>query len=170
MTIRYNPRLLTAIHEAGHAVALERVGIGVRKVTMINFDTGQTLGVDVESETAETHEALTLVALAGFAAVNVVIPDADGADEWEFEWDPHDEHDSDHAVAAEHARSSGATEADVPNFLRRCYDAACALLRQETNQAAVLLIAARLNDSTVREIDGEEVRRLLRAADHQGPN
>lgn len=110
------PRLLTAVHEAGHAVVAHDLGLTVKSITMHTDVDGET-DIDGPDDEPWTEEAYVRVAVAGFAAVGVLL--GAEAEELSRSSDFHDLDGSDLLVAIGRAGKAGVPEADLDEYLHR---------------------------------------------------
>jgi hypothetical protein len=110
------PRLLTAVHEGGHAVVAHDLGLTVNSIAIHTDVDGETdiSGPDDEPWVAEAY---VRVAVAGFAAVGLLL--GAEAEEMSRSSDFHDLDGSDLLVAIERARQAGVPDADLDQYLSR---------------------------------------------------
>ncbi len=156
-----NPRLITAVHEAGHAVVAEHGGITVTSIAILNFQTGAT---DLEDRDPPPHAQRALVAVAGFAAVGVVLgPKAEAQNRAN---EAHEEWDSDLFRAMTHAGALGVADDDLHTYLLGLENEVRALLRTNPYKGMLIAIAEPLWDAddsrTAQDrMSGAEVRHLM---------
>lgn len=137
-----------AIHEAGHAVVAERLGLRVTSLAYRNINDGW-----VEIEDSEDHEKEAMVALGGIAAVELFMGPVD------LEMEDHDGDDCDLPTARRHAVALVGPDGDVEGLL--------AELRKRTDQVLSLpgteQVVRSIADAAVqrRGLDGDAVRRLM---------
>lgn len=156
-----NPRLITAVHEAGHAVVAEHNGITVKSIEILNFQTGAT---DLEDRDPPPHMERARVAVAGFAAVGVVLGSEAEAQNRASE--AHDELDSDLFRAMVHAAELGVANDDLHKHLLELEDEVRALLESNPYKGMLVAITECLWDAdgstaTQNYMSGDEVRNLM---------
>jgi hypothetical protein len=157
------PRLLTAVHEAGHAVVAEMHGLRVNYIILHNFVTGETDISDGDVQ-PRPYDAFARVAVAGFAAVGVCV--GPEAEEQSKATDLHYEEGSDLLVAIENAVAMGVQGDGVQTYLDRIDAEVRSLLGEPVARAAVQLIAEALWGPADR-MSGDEVRDAIGEARRQ---
>jgi hypothetical protein len=137
-----------ALHEAGHAVVAERLGLRVHRLDYFNINDG---AVDVED--SDDHEKLAMVALAGLAASELFEGPVDPLTE------DQSSDDCDLPTARRHVVALVGPGGDV--------DGALGTLRQRTDELLSLpgteQVVRSIADEAVRYrgLDGDAVRRLI---------
>ena len=156
-----NPRQVTVVHEAGHAVIAEDCGIPVKSIEVIDFQTGATELADLEPP---PHEDLARVAVAGFAAVGVLL--GAEAEDQNRAAEAHEEKDSDLFRAIDHAGALGVAEHDLHAYLLGLENEVRVLLNSNPYKGMLLAIADDLWDENDTELvqdrmSGDEVRHVM---------
>jgi len=161
--MRINPRLLTAVHEAGHAVVAYRLGLRVRSIQIHNVFCGETDVTD-DDRVPTPHEDFARVAVAGFAGVGVCLGAEAEAESRAS--DDHEEEGSDLLAAIEHARGAGVADEDLHCFLSEKEAEVRALLSIPATERAVGLVAERLADGLDR-MSGDHIAELVMQAERE---
>lgn len=137
----------TAVHEAGHAVVAERLGVPVKQIEYQNLNDG---AVDIEDST--DHEKMAMIALGGLVAEALFVGSVDP--------DTQDQSsdDCDLPKARQHIELAFGPD-DVDGHVDRLRTRTAGVLSWPKTEVLVHALAEAIVRS--RGLDGEQVRRLI---------
>jgi len=151
-----DPRLLTAVHEAGHGVVAHDLGLTVNSIA---------IHTDIDGETDITgpddpwvQEAYACVAVAGFAAVGVLL--GDEAEARSRASDNHDLEGSDLLLAIERALAAGTDEQDLSDYLDAVDGSVRTQIARPVIAGAMQAVAEELWDGA-DYLSGDHIRAII---------
>jgi hypothetical protein len=148
-------RLQTAVHESGHAIIAERAGMPVLSIVMRDDLNGETT---LAGEDPATGETAVKIAVAGFAAVGVLLDDAAEAEQRAR--DGHLLPGCDLEMAIRGATEAGAAPEELHDWIAQREAAVRDLLRHPPTWWAVKRIAEQLWGDA-QQVSGEYIRFVI---------
>lgn len=155
-------RLVTSVHEAGHAVIAERIGLRVDHIRIVHSGVGYTQPDDAIGPL--DHEKHVQLATAGFAAVGECL--GPSYEQFNRETDEHELEGSDLLNAIKRAQLAGVADGEIRLYIERAEDEVRRLLAEPAVRAGIGHIAWELDDG-LDAMDGDYARILIeRGAAH----